>query len=158
MADKSRGILVVNADDFGYSEPRNKGIVEAFISGLVSNVSLLVNGVSSKEAVELAKKYDIPMGLHLNLTEGLPAGSKHESLVGSDGFFLGKFGFRKAVSSATVNMDEVSSHFSISDEIHVLQCSVLLLVVVHFVGEGVVSVHVVINVLISIYWNHEIWP
>lgn len=108
MAQESvRCFVVINADDFGYSGPRNKGIVEAFTDGLVSSVSLLVNATSTMEAVKLAKKFNIPMGLHLNLTEGLPVGNKHSSLIGSDGFFLGKFGFRQAIEKGTVDMNEV---------------------------------------------------
>ena len=99
--------VVINADDFGYSGPRNKGIIEAFTNGLVSSVSLLINATSTMEAVELAKKFNIPMGLHLNLTEGIPVGKKYTSLVGSEGFFLGKFGFRQKLSSGTVDTDEV---------------------------------------------------
>lgn len=46
--------LVVTADDFGYCPRRDKGIVEAFLAGTVTSVSLLVNGTAAESAAELA--------------------------------------------------------------------------------------------------------
>lgn len=48
--------LVVTGDDFGYCPRRNRGIVECFLKGGVSNVSLLVNATSAMDAAELAKR------------------------------------------------------------------------------------------------------
>lgn len=48
--------LVVTGDDFGYCERRNRGIVDCFLDGGISNVSLLVNGASAEDAAELAKR------------------------------------------------------------------------------------------------------
>nr|XP_020666757.1 carbohydrate deacetylase [Pogona vitticeps] len=47
--------LIVTGDDFGYCPRRNQGIVECFLAGAVSNVSLLVNGSAVSDAVQLAK-------------------------------------------------------------------------------------------------------
>lgn len=48
--------LVVTADDFGYCPRRDEGIVEAFLAGAVTSVSLLVNGATAESAAELARR------------------------------------------------------------------------------------------------------
>lgn len=48
--------LVVTADDFGYCPRRDEGIVEAFLAGTVTSVSLLVNGTAAESAAELARR------------------------------------------------------------------------------------------------------
>jgi len=49
-------LLVVTADDFGYCPRRDEGIVEAFLAGAVTSVSLLVNGTAAETAAELARR------------------------------------------------------------------------------------------------------
>ncbi|XP_051514691.1 carbohydrate deacetylase [Myxocyprinus asiaticus] len=101
--------LVVTGDDFGYCERRNQGIVDCFKAGGISNVSLLVNAVSAKHASDLAKRYHIPIGLHANLSEGLPVSRelKGSTLLNKDGFFHGKMGFRDVLQSGQLKMSEV---------------------------------------------------
>ncbi|KAM6954159.1 LOW QUALITY PROTEIN: carbohydrate deacetylase [Aplochiton taeniatus] len=102
--------LVVTGDDFGYCPRRNKGIVDCFQAGGISNVSLLVNASSAKEASELAKRHLIPIGLHANLSEGVPVCQtlrKGSTLLNKDGFFHGKMGFRQALQNGHLNMAEV---------------------------------------------------
>ncbi|NXJ04588.1 YDJC deacetylase, partial [Odontophorus gujanensis] len=102
--------LIVTGDDFGYCPRRNQGIVECFLARAVSNVSLLVNGSAAAEAAELARRYNIPIGLHANLSEGSPVCEvlkTNSSLLNEDGFFHGKMGFRTALSKGLLNMSEV---------------------------------------------------
>ncbi|XP_062398726.1 carbohydrate deacetylase [Sardina pilchardus] len=101
--------LVVTGDDFGYCPKRNRGIVECFQSGGVSNVSLLVNATSAVDAADLAKRHLIPIGLHANLSEGAPVSHnlKGSTLLNEDGFFHGKTEFRKVLQSGQLNMYEV---------------------------------------------------
>ena len=54
--------LIITADDFGYSEGRNRGIVQAFEKGIVQRTSLMVNGVQAEDAVRRAKSCGLPMG------------------------------------------------------------------------------------------------
>lgn len=75
-------------------------------------MSLLVNASSAREAAELAKRYHIPIGLHANLSEGLPvcqALRKGSTLLNKDGFFHGKMGFRQALLNGHLSMAEVES-------------------------------------------------
>nr|CAB3267820.1 UPF0249 protein ydjC homolog [Phallusia mammillata] len=84
--------LLVVADDFGYGIARDQGLVKCFQAGAVSALSLLAHCKHSNDAVNLAKNHNIPVGLHFNLTEGLPLAPRHTvaSLIGKDGKFLGK--------------------------------------------------------------------
>ncbi|XP_056677331.1 carbohydrate deacetylase isoform X3 [Monodelphis domestica] len=97
--------LVVTGDDFGYCPRRDRGMVEAFVAGALSEVSLLVNGAAASSAAQLARRHRIPAGLHANLSEGRPvslsAGSG-ASLLGPSGCFLGKTGFREALAAGQV--------------------------------------------------------
>ena len=110
MADDngSLRLLIVNADDFGYCEQRNRGIVKLFQDGIVSSASLLVNAESALEAIQLSKKCGIPLGIHLNLTEGRPIKTHYKSLTSEEGFLRGKFGFREAVKNGEIDLDEVN--------------------------------------------------
>jgi predicted glycoside hydrolase/deacetylase ChbG (UPF0249 family) len=62
-------VLVVNADDFGYSHGVNRGIAEAHDRGIVSSTSLMVNAPRAGEAVALARaRPGLSLGLHVNFT------------------------------------------------------------------------------------------
>ncbi len=61
--------LIVNADDFGYSEEINKGIIEAIEFGLVKNTTIMLNRPGTDQAIEYVKKKNVSYGLHLNLDE-----------------------------------------------------------------------------------------
>uniref|UniRef100_A0A8C8BFN8 Carbohydrate deacetylase n=1 Tax=Otus sunia TaxID=257818 RepID=A0A8C8BFN8_9STRI len=101
--------LIVTGDDFGYCPRRNQGIVDCFLAGAVSNVSLLVNGSAAADAAKLARRHNIPIGLHANLSEGSPVCEvlkTNSSLLNQDGFFHGKMGFRTALSKGLLNMSE----------------------------------------------------
>ncbi|MBN1466490.1 ChbG/HpnK family deacetylase [candidate division KSB1 bacterium] len=87
--------LIVNADDFGRTCEINRGIVESFHNGIVTSASLLVNFPAFADAAELINLYDMPVGIHFNLTEGRPVSdcSCVPSLVDRSGQFYGKFIF-----------------------------------------------------------------
>ena len=62
--------LVVNADDFGYREGINKGILYACQSGVVSSASLFVQRDGTDEAVRLAKENPaLGLGIHVDLDQ-----------------------------------------------------------------------------------------
>lgn len=105
-----RLMLVVTGDDFGYCPRRNQGIVDCFLAGGVSNVSLLVNASAAKEAADLAKRHNIPIGLHANLSEGVPVCQSLQqasTLTNQRGFFHGKMGFRQALERGQLSMKQV---------------------------------------------------
>ncbi len=58
-------VLVVNADDFGYSPGVNRGIVECHRRGIVTSTSLMVDAKGTAEAVALGQENpDLSIGLH----------------------------------------------------------------------------------------------
>lgn len=139
MASAAPTFLVVNADDLGYDANRDVGLVSlasmqprvaawrcglrgmrlrplychqvrSFTEGVVTSASLLVNGASAATGYTAAAAAGLPVGLHLNLTEGRPVAAAAEvaSLVDSaSGLMLGKAGFREALARGSVDLDEV---------------------------------------------------
>jgi predicted glycoside hydrolase/deacetylase ChbG (UPF0249 family) len=104
-----RTYLIVTADDFGYAQKRDSGIIEAFTNGIITRASLLINGSSSRTtAVKLAKEHGLILGIHLNLTEGKPVSeNSNNSLTSGSCCFRGKFGFRDALARGEINMSHV---------------------------------------------------
>ncbi|XP_035514792.1 carbohydrate deacetylase [Morone saxatilis] len=105
-----RMMLVVTGDDFGYCPRRNQGIVDCFQAGGISNVSLLVNASAAKEAADLAKRHKIPIGLHANLSEGIPVCQSLQqasTLINQRGLFHGKIGFRQVLERGQLSMEQV---------------------------------------------------
>jgi len=85
--------LIINADDLGADEARNRGIFEAIEAGMVTSVSILVNGDGFEDAMERWKslgKTEISLGIHINLSEGRPISQDLPILTGQDGLFRGK--------------------------------------------------------------------
>ncbi|NXF95775.1 YDJC deacetylase, partial [Eubucco bourcierii] len=112
--------LIVTGDDFGYCPRRNQGIVDCFLAGAVSNVSLLVNGSAAADAAKLARRHNMPIGLHANLSEGSPVCEllkTNSSLLNQDGFFHGKMGFRTALSKGLLDMSEVKQELKAQVEL-----------------------------------------
>ncbi len=66
-------VLIVNADDFGFTDGVNRGIIEAHLAGTVTSASLMVNTPGFAGAVEaLRRTPTLRVGLHANLTTGRP--------------------------------------------------------------------------------------
>jgi predicted glycoside hydrolase/deacetylase ChbG (UPF0249 family) len=65
--------LVINADDFGFSEGVTQGIMEAHAAGTVTSTSIMANGIAWQFAVARARATPgLGVGLHLNLVQGRP--------------------------------------------------------------------------------------
>jgi hopanoid biosynthesis associated protein HpnK len=75
LANNQRAIpLIINGDDFGYSDAVNRAIIHAHREGVLTSASLMVNESAAAEAVELAKASpDLAVGLHLVLVLGRAA-------------------------------------------------------------------------------------
>ena len=68
-----RPVLIVNADDFGFTDGVNRGIIEAHLAGTVTSASLMVNTPGFAGAVEaLRRTPTLRVGLHANFTAGKP--------------------------------------------------------------------------------------
>lgn len=94
--------LIFNADDLGWSRGINRGILDAYRNGVVNSTSLMCNTPYFGETIELIKREKLQnIGLHGNLTEGLPLLKTHQTLCDSDGKF-----FRKVSVSPLLNPKE----------------------------------------------------
>lgn len=84
--------LIVNADDLGWTEGVNRGILEAHRNGIVTSASLLANGASFADGIDAAKSTPgLGVGVHLNLSDGAPVAPRElvTSLLNNDGEFNG---------------------------------------------------------------------
>jgi len=102
--------LLFQADDFGYDGETNQRILASFLSGPIGCASLLVTqGAFSQGAVQIALKEKIPLGLHLNLTEGAPLSDlkKVPSLLGRDGKLLSPQAFLYRLRQGKIEPEEI---------------------------------------------------
>jgi predicted glycoside hydrolase/deacetylase ChbG (UPF0249 family) len=84
--------LIVNADDLGWTEGVNRGILEAFQHGIVTSASLIANGAAFAGGVEAARSAPgLAVGVHLNLSDGPPSANPKTvtTLLNKGGEFAG---------------------------------------------------------------------
>lgn len=82
--------LIVVADDFGFSEAYNYGVMKAYKEGIVTVVSLMSNMEAAAHAVQLASEFpEINITQHTNFVSGYPVSDPKEipSMVDSDDRF-----------------------------------------------------------------------
>jgi predicted glycoside hydrolase/deacetylase ChbG (UPF0249 family) len=96
--------LTITCDDLGYSDARDAAILRCHAAGGATRASLLVTGASAARALAAAAAAGLPVGLHVNLTEGAPAAPRAAvaSLLGADGLLRGKHGLRAALAAGAV--------------------------------------------------------
>ena len=85
--------IIINADDFGADVYRNRGIAEAVDAGVVTSVSVLINGPAFDDALARLPAWQdrgVSVGLHVNLSEGEPVCKKLTILPDEHGCFRGK--------------------------------------------------------------------
>ena len=94
MAKAGQGVrnLIVNADDLGWTDGVNRGILEAFHRGIVTSASLLANGAALAGGIKTAESAPgLGVGVHLNLSDGFPVADRESvaSLLNKEGQFAG---------------------------------------------------------------------
>ncbi|MFA5181195.1 MAG: ChbG/HpnK family deacetylase [Syntrophales bacterium] len=85
--------IIINADDLGADVCRNKGIAEAVDAGVVTSVSILVNGPAFDDALARLPAWQgrgVSIGLHVNFSEGYPVCKGLSALPDEHGRFRGK--------------------------------------------------------------------
>lgn len=108
--------LIINADDLGICKERDKGIFELFEKGFISSSSIIINGVNFDESIKIASSKGLPLGLHINLTEGEPINRQNISTNSLSYFdqssftykFFGKFNFREKINRKEIKINDVT--------------------------------------------------
>ncbi|MDP3940900.1 MAG: ChbG/HpnK family deacetylase [bacterium] len=88
-------IIVINADDLGFSRGTNIGIEKAHREGILTSASMMATGPSFAEAVRLCKRNPgLGVGVHLSLTLGLSVLPKKRipDLIDNDRYFYANSG------------------------------------------------------------------
>ncbi len=81
--------LIINADDFGLCKSVNRGIIECYQHGLVSDFSFMINLEEFDKADEMIKKINIKhVGFHLNLTVGKSVLGEKSKLADDNGKYF----------------------------------------------------------------------
>jgi len=105
--------LIVNADDYNTDRERNRGILQAAQDGIVTSVTVITNLVWDDAVLsDLKTVFDSRVGIHLNLTKGIPITKDTESLVNKNGRFFEK---REAWWKAffhNYNLKEIENEFA----------------------------------------------
>ena len=107
--------LIVNADDLGWTEGVNCGIVEAHRNGLVTSTTLLANGRAYDSALEVARQNpQLGIGVHLNLSDGpptAPADQVRELLNSAGELDGGAEGLLLIVARRGLRLDEIEQEW-----------------------------------------------
>jgi chitin disaccharide deacetylase len=100
--------LIINADDFGYWESVNHGIIECYSNGLVSDLSFIINNNCFKLSVRQLRNAGInDFGIHFNLTLGTSYMNSQSSLNDRTGRFLSAYVLFKKFIVGKLNSDEI---------------------------------------------------
>lgn len=89
-------MLIITADDFGFSPTRNEAILSAAVRGRISAASLMVNMPYAEDACEQTKR-NVPklgLGLHFTLTSGSSLAPPEQVPLLVDSFGMFRLGFR----------------------------------------------------------------
>ncbi|SHJ34844.1 carbohydrate deacetylase [Desulfofundulus thermosubterraneus] len=103
-------LLIVNADDFGYTVGVNRGIIKAMECGVVTSTSMMANQPGTGDALAVLCRGRLKVtGVHLCLTAGRPLcdPAAVPSLVDGRGWFKK----RDALFAGPLNAEEVRREF-----------------------------------------------
>lgn len=93
--------LIVNSDDFGYSEGVNHGIMSAHKNGIVTSCTVMANMPGFEHGMELIKANPtLRCGVHMTLTCYKPLLKDHKTIVDENGDF-----FRRPTEEIIKNID-----------------------------------------------------
>ncbi|MCR5794528.1 MAG: ChbG/HpnK family deacetylase [Solobacterium sp.] len=102
--------LIIRADDIGYSEAVNYGILKSVKDGLVRSAGVMPNMVYAGHGADLLKGYDVCLGQHTNVCLGRPCADPEQipSLLQENGEFRSSRQYREAFKNHEdfVNVEE----------------------------------------------------
>jgi predicted glycoside hydrolase/deacetylase ChbG (UPF0249 family) len=106
-------LLIVNADDYNTGPERNRGIIEAAQTGIVTSASVLTNTAGLDSALAaLSQELGPHVGVHLNLTSGRPLAPGVQSLTGQGAAFLAKHAAWRRALSGGYDLDDLRREWS----------------------------------------------
>jgi predicted glycoside hydrolase/deacetylase ChbG (UPF0249 family) len=115
--------IIINADDFGYSQGHNYGILRAHTHGVLSSTTLMANGLEVEHAIKLAHENPtLDVGIHVVLDHNKPL--SHPSMIPSCVDAKGWFRKRSIEEVPSFNLDEVEIeieaqiNYLLSKEVH----------------------------------------
>lgn len=101
--------LIINADDFGYCEGVNLGIISAHRNGIVNSCTIMTGMPGFEQAVELLKENEnLGCGVHMTLSCYKPILKNHKTLVDENGYFFRRINEEKA---REFDLDELYEEF-----------------------------------------------
>lgn len=91
-------LLLLRADDLGFSEAVNYGIAKTVREGLIQNCGVMVNMDATRHAVELFQNLPCCLGLHCNVSVGRPLCPPDQvpTLVNCNGEFFSSSRYRQS--------------------------------------------------------------
>ncbi len=105
--------LIVNADDYNVDVERNRGILKAVRDGIVTSVTLVANtNWDERTLSELKETLAGRVGIHLNLSFGVPLTKSEKTLTDGKGQFLGKQKVWRRALLRRINLLEVEKEFT----------------------------------------------
>jgi len=102
--------LIVNADDYGYFRCVSKGVLEAASRGIVTATGVFATAVHFSEDAALLREYRaLDVGVHLNLTDGVPLTKNLRGRLSRwSGRFPRKFAAAAAILSRFITPEDIS--------------------------------------------------
>ncbi|EAC5475512.1 ChbG/HpnK family deacetylase, partial [Listeria monocytogenes] len=99
--------LIMRADDLGFSDGVNCGILKSVKDGLITSVGLMPNMQEAKNGYEMIKDYRVCLGQHTNICVGRPLSDPKliPSLVQENGEFCSSQEIRQRTND-TIVMEE----------------------------------------------------
>lgn len=80
--------LIVNADDFGYCESVNYGIISSHVNGIVTSTTIMANMPGFNHGVKLLQNFGtLGCGVHMTLSCNKPLNDNLKTLVDENGRF-----------------------------------------------------------------------
>ena len=101
--------IIINADDFGYCEGVNQGIISAYKNGVVTSCSIMAGMPGFDQAIELLRENKgLGCGVHMTLSCYKPVLDTHQTLVDENGYFFRRITKEKAME---FDLDELYLEF-----------------------------------------------
>ncbi|MDR2267615.1 MAG: ChbG/HpnK family deacetylase [Christensenellaceae bacterium] len=113
--------LIINADDFGVCPETNKAISELYQSKHITSVSIMPVATHIDEAIDIAKKINMPVGIHWAFNSDYPDNpwkpidTEAKSLVDESGHLSSTSYFAKHAKSKDVTRELIAQYLFLID-------------------------------------------